>query len=345
PLQDVFVVGAGQLATLVSSLMVVGLVLAGPWLCHVVSRGVVRISRRAPGLIAARRIAADPRATFRAVSGVVLAVAAVTYIGSTGWQLQPFGPLDESQIMRLRPGVVQVYTGGVPEAQVAPLVSEQSVTTRQGFDGTSVSCVELARMRYVGCPYPEGSWYVEPGPGTERGPVVDVYLPTDGSLAAENRVRTRAANLVPNAIINTDRDPVDYALETLFVDVDRLVSVAGGFVLLIGACSLTAGMVGGLIERRRPFALLRASGMRLGELRRVVLLETTATMVVTSALGVGIGLLGGYAAARQGEAVWSWPDLQVFAVAGSGVLAALGFSALALPLLDLATRHDTVRFE
>lgn len=80
-------------------------------------------------------------------------------------------------------------------------------------------------------------------------------------------------------------------------------------------------------------------------LRRVIVLETTATMVFTSAVGVGVGLLGGYAAARQGDLVWSWPDLQVFAVAGSGVLAALGFSALALPLLDLATRHGAVRFE
>ena len=61
-------------------------------------------------------------------------------------------------------------------------------------------------------------------------------------------------------------------------------------MLLVAACSLTAGMIGGLIERRRPFALLRASGMRLGELRRVVFLETAATMVVTSVVGVGLGL-------------------------------------------------------
>jgi hypothetical protein len=44
---------------------IVGFVAIGPWLCMLAGRGMARISRRVPGLIAARRIATDPRATFR----------------------------------------------------------------------------------------------------------------------------------------------------------------------------------------------------------------------------------------------------------------------------------------
>ena len=104
-------------------------------------------------------------------------------------------------------------------------------------------------------------------------------------------------------------------------------------------------MLAGVIERRRPFALLRASGLRLGELRQVVLLETAAAMFITAAASVGLGMASSYAVALFGDMVWTWPDAGVFAMVGIGVLAALVLSTIALPLLDTATRHDAVRFE
>ena len=150
---------------------------------------------------------------------------------------------------------------------------------------------------------------------------------------------------MPNAIINSNRDPIDYNLETFFRDLDRFAAVAAFFVLIIGAFGLAASMVGGLIERRRPFALLRASGVYLSELRRSVLLETAATMAVVSVVGVGIGMLLAYGSTRQGGADWRWPGADVYGLIGGGVLAALLFSTIALPLLNLTTRHDAVRFE
>ena len=200
-------------------------------------------------------------------------------------------------------------------------------------------------MLYVTCPYAPDTGFVEPAPGSSWRTAILVYIPTDGSLAAENRVRTKAANLVPNAIINSSRDPVDYNLETFFRDMDRFAVVAAFFVLIIGAFGLAASMVGGLIERRRPFALLRASGVYLSELRRSVLLETAATMAVVSVVGVGIGMLLAYGSTRQGGADWRWPGADVYGLIGGGVLAALLFSTIALPLLNLTTRHDAVRFE
>jgi ABC-type antimicrobial peptide transport system permease subunit len=113
----------------------------------------------------------------------------------------------------------------------------------------------------------------------------------------------------------------------------------------VAACSLTVGMLAGVIERRRPFALLRASGLRLGELRQVVFLETAAAMLVTAAVGVGLGLASSYAFALFGDMTWTWPDVGVFAMVGIGVLAALLLSTMALPLLDAATRYEAVRYE
>ena len=336
--------GTGQLRPILAVLQVVGVALVGPWLCLLAARAVARLSRRASALIAARRIAYDPRATFRAVGVVALAAMAATYLGSTADRP---GPPAQNEDQRLRPGVVQINTGGVAAERVAPLLSAETVTERWDGSAFVVSCIELRRVRHVTCPHPtaDPGGPVEPGLGAERFTVLQVYVPTDGSLAAENRVRTRTANLVPNAIINTDRDPVDYHLEQTFADFDRLGGVAALFVIILGACGLTAGVIAGLAERRRPFALLRASGVRLGELRMVVLVETAVTMLVTSAVGSALGLVAGYAATRGTDRMWTWPGLPVLAVIGAGMLAALAFAAFALPLVGLATRPDTVRYE
>ena len=59
-------------------LIMAGLVLGGSWLTMQVARGLARISRGASALLAARRLADNPKNAFRAVSGLVLAV----FVGS-----------------------------------------------------------------------------------------------------------------------------------------------------------------------------------------------------------------------------------------------------------------------
>jgi hypothetical protein len=48
--------------------------------------------------------------------------------------------------------------------------------------------------------------------------------------------------------------------------VELMSNVGLGFVLLVAGCSLA--VAGGLVERKRPFALLRLSGMRVRDLHR-----------------------------------------------------------------------------
>jgi hypothetical protein len=233
---------------------IVGFVTIGPWLCMLAGRGLARASRRVPGLLAARRIASDPRATFRAVSGVVLAAFSVTYSASL---IDPSerGPYDGGSGV-LRPGVVEVYTGGVPEAYVAPLLDEQAVTTRfdiRRVDEVVESCPELARAVTLSCPTSDlpGDVSTRAGLADTDLPILRVYVPTDGTPAAEDRVRSQAANLVPNAIIHTQQDRVDVDARFLG-SVGQLLRVGWYSVLVVAACSLTVGMVAGVVERRPP---------------------------------------------------------------------------------------------
>jgi len=60
------------------ALIMVGLVLIGPWLTRIGASALTRRAGRPATLIAARRLADDPRAGFRAVTGLVLALFVTT---------------------------------------------------------------------------------------------------------------------------------------------------------------------------------------------------------------------------------------------------------------------------
>jgi hypothetical protein len=85
-------------------LIIVGLVIAGPWLTMTAARVMARWTRRPGGLIAARRLADDPRAAFRAVSGLVLAlfittVAVVAISTQDAKELTRFGSADAAPVV------------------------------------------------------------------------------------------------------------------------------------------------------------------------------------------------------------------------------------------------------
>jgi hypothetical protein len=106
-------------------LIIVGLVLAGPWLTMAAARVMARRTSRPSTLIAARRLADDPRAAFRAVSGLVLAlfVTTVAAVAITTWN---------AQILELRvsPAEAKVLTDQQaspgPAAPAGPLAAELS---------------------------------------------------------------------------------------------------------------------------------------------------------------------------------------------------------------------------
>jgi len=122
----------GQVQAFVSSfaLVLIGLFIAGPWLTMAAARVMARWTSRPGTLLAARRIADDPRAAFRAVSGLVLAlfvttVAVVAITTQNAKNVTRFGTLAESnmltdQVATESPSGWSVTAAG-PAAPAAPL--------------------------------------------------------------------------------------------------------------------------------------------------------------------------------------------------------------------------------
>ena len=133
---------SGQVQAFVSSfaLILVGLFIAGPWLTMAAASSMARWTSRPGTLIAARRLADDPRAAFRAVSGLVLALfittVAVVAIATqnaknpTRWSSAAEANVLTSQVSasnqaagRIGPGASQSTAAPGPAAPAAPLVA------------------------------------------------------------------------------------------------------------------------------------------------------------------------------------------------------------------------------
>jgi len=155
---------SGQVQAFVSSfaLILVGLFIAGPWLTMATARVMARWTRRPETLLAARRLADDPRAAFRAVSGLVLAlfittVAVVAITTQDAKDLTRFGSVAESHVLTDQvsvsdqvsgnsgPGASQGTVAPGPAARLAPLTAQlrgipgvQGVLVVRAFPGLNL---------------------------------------------------------------------------------------------------------------------------------------------------------------------------------------------------------------
>ena len=73
-------------------LVIAGIVIAGPLLVWAIAAWLARHARGPAGLVAARRLAADPRAGYRAIGGVVLAVFVASFFAGIRPSLSFDGP-------------------------------------------------------------------------------------------------------------------------------------------------------------------------------------------------------------------------------------------------------------
>ncbi|MFI6599473.1 FtsX-like permease family protein [Nonomuraea sp. NPDC050536] len=158
------------------ALIMVGLVLVGPWLTMLAARLTARLTRGAATLLAAQRLAADPKSAFRSVSGLVLAVFIGTTIAAlvpavvTGQQAVAGGALNDVLGASLfRPGIpglspragadLLARLRAHPGVDVLPIYARADLENlRPTPDGpppatSVVECSALARFPVLGrCP-------------------------------------------------------------------------------------------------------------------------------------------------------------------------------------------------
>jgi uncharacterized membrane protein YhaH (DUF805 family) len=129
---------------------------------------------------------------------------------------------------------------------------------------------------------------------------------------------------------------------------ERLLYAAVALTLIVAGCSLAVSAGGGLVDRKRPFTLLRVSGSPVSVLSRVVLFEAAvplvAAAVVAAAIAYATSLIAFLRLAPAGTAI---PQLgrDYYTIMGTGLVIAFGVILLTLPLLRRMTAPSSVRFE
>jgi predicted lysophospholipase L1 biosynthesis ABC-type transport system permease subunit len=130
--------------------------------------------------------------------------------------------------------------------------------------------------------------------------------------------------------------------------VQRLLYIAVVLTLIVAGCSLAVSVGGSLIERKRPFTLLRVTGTPASALYRVVFTEAVLPLVSATVIAGGLGyliaLLTVSKLAPAGTPVPA-PGHAYYLTMGTGLIASLLVILASLPLLGRITSPGRVRFE
>jgi hypothetical protein len=419
-------------------LTMVGLVIAGPWFTWATARLFGSISRGAAALLASRRLADNPKAAFRSVTGLVLAVFLGTIVGtlvpavnateasptSTALsnvlldQVGMSGPAGARLISGLSaisgtsvypfyaagsPGTGTSGSGAGPGGASGP--SGHSAPSGQAGKGgtgngrnrsgggvqvgpgkaltggaTAVSCAVMHDLAVFGQCGPgvtavttnDGSMFgdnplfntkpfVSASDPAYHGPLAG--LPLQAVLvrvtgpATLERVRTYlAVNAPPQVTQGPGSSPTPPRTfgETLDIrlgraaTVENLVYAAVALTLIVAGCSLAVAVGGSLVERKRPFTLLRVGGTGIGVLSGVVLLEAAVPLVAATLIAAAVAYWSSVLAyVRLAPAGSAIPQLghAYYDLMGAGLVIAFAIIAVTLPLLRRMTTPGNVRFE
>ncbi|WP_300614101.1 FtsX-like permease family protein [Trebonia sp.] len=387
-----------------------GLAIAGPWLTAQAARLFGSVTRGSSALLASRRLAGNPKAAFRSVTGLVLAVFLGTIVGTLvpAINATEASPANAS-LSNVLLDQVQSYAGPSGAVTLSARQSRKLVSGLNAIPGATT--YPLYSLLVPGPPGPGGSGGPG-GPGNDTAvscavmralavlgqcaPGVAAVQTTDDSLFSDNplfntkafvssssqvytgplsslplqavlvrvnspatleRVRTfLAVNAPPQVFAGPGAAPTPPRTfgETLSIRlgraavVEKLVYAAVALTLVVAGCSLAVAVGGGLVDRKRPFTLLRAGGVPVGVLSRVVLLEAALPLAAATVLAAIIAYLTSVLAyvrlAPPGTAI---PRLgyDYYALIVIGLVIAFGVIAVTLPLLRRMTAPGNVRFE
>jgi hypothetical protein len=400
-------------------LIMIGLVIAGPWLTMIGARIMARRTSRPSTLIAARRLGDDPRGAFRAVSGLVLAlfittVAVAAITTQDAKEDHPVGWVSASNVLvddlAGQPPWAQPGFGRRPQLTapgatrtLAPLLArlssihgvESVITVRAGGQPTLprallggsvagfpsawqetgpvpaglVPCAQLDRVPGLGrCPtgaaavsFPK---FLDASPpakslGKITWPAADIParqlsglgldsidVATNGSQSAVEQARTELENANPYPGFNAPQTlgQATVELTTATNAYQRLADVVILASLAIAGCTLATGVAAGLADRKRPFSLLRLTGVRLATLRRVVALEGAVPLLAIAAISIGVGFgAAAMLAVLQLQHPLVAPGAAYYLLTVAGIVASLGVIAATFPLLRRITGPEVAR--
>jgi hypothetical protein len=207
----------------------------------------------------------------------------------------------------------------------------------------------------TGLAAPPGHGALEPASPAASGNFSGLYLQLVlvkvNNAATLEKVRTYLITHTPESASGTAPRTFGEALlprAAIADTVQRLIDTAVILTLIVAGCSLAVSVGGSLVERKRPFTLLRVAGTRLATLYRVVLLETALPLAAATILAGSVAYLIATTTVKAIEPPGTPvppPGGVYYATMAAGLAGALLVILTSLPLLRRLTAAAAVRFE
>ncbi|UKA50478.1 ABC transporter permease [Arthrobacter sp. FW305-123] len=366
---------------MVGFLMVLaGIVVIGPWLTQTVSRVGARQARSAAAVIAASRIQRTAVATFRSVSGLVIAVFVVSvFAGASSVIESTDAPMARPGLMQptsvhatIAPGqgpatVLETATAAKDKAGIRSAVvgyGPAVLSERGAGSELFFSSADARALGFIDIPASEMVsvqseflyfWTAQPleltpvATGSRNGlvPVV-LVLGTDGTAEAMDRARTALDS--SDVTATPAQASTDFQLQSSRRLIHGLSVLAylGMFVAVaIAGLSLAVGTASAVLDRQRVLGLMRLMGMPPTVLRRIITKEAAVPLLSVLALSIGLGFLTAWllVTAINDNYHVAWPDPGYFAALGLSLLMACCAVVTTFGLLRDSTAITATRFE
>lgn len=361
---------AMPLVLLTTALLLVmfGLILAGGWLTNKLSLLTARWANNGSMLIAGKRTAVHSRTVFRSVSGVVLALFAGSFYltATSGIEGLNAQAVKDNGFSQLKRGTAIVIGRSLPGDMAEQLQQKSYIasvaTIYPREDGDAIRCQDLAKYTEHTCPNnarPDQFALLNfDAPVVKNvsliGDKVDmngakeylVTLKSDNDIEKLRTMVTAKANQYDLTYAVSGTDSKKPHINPTIREFADLAYVGIGVTLFVAVASLIVSTIGGLMERRRSLYTLRLSGMRLAQLKRLVMVESVAPLLTTSILSCGFGVWTG-AVFTSTFSTTLKPVLTptYFAIVGIGLAAAIIGIYLILPMVDKLTRAEANQTE
>ena len=349
-------------------LVMFGLILAGGWLTNKLSLLAARWANNASMLIAGKRTAVHSRTIFRSVSGVVLALFAGSFYltATSGIEGLNAQAVKDNGFSQLKRGTAIVIGRSLPGDMAEQLKQESYITsvatTYPREDGDAIRCQDLAMYTEHACPnsaQPDQFALLNfDKPVVKKVSLINDRVDTNGAkeylvtLKSDDDIEklrtlvTAKANQYDLTYAVSGTDAKKPHINPTIREFADLAYVGIGVTLFVAVASLIVSTIGGLMERRRSLYMLRLGGMRLAQLKRLVMVESAAPLLITSILSCSLGVWTG-AVFTSTFSTTLKPVLTptYFAIVGIGLVAAIIGIYLILPMVDKLTRVEANQTE
>ena len=349
-------------------LVMIGLILAGGWLTNKLSLLAARWANNASMLIAGKRTAVHSRTIFRSVSGVVLALFAGSFYltATSGIEGLNAQAIKDNGFSQLKRGTAVVIGQSLPGDMTEQLKQKTYITSVAAIypreDGDAIRCQDLATYTEHACPNnarPDQFALLNfDAPVVKNVSLINDKVDTNGvkeylvTLKSDNDIEklrtlvTAKANQYDLTYAVSGTDSKKPHINPTIREFADLAYVGIGVTLFVAVASLIVSTIGGLMERRRSLYTLRLSGMRLAQLKRLVMVESVAPLLTTSILSCGFGVWTG-AVFTSTFSTTLKPVLTptYFAIVGIGLAAAIIGIYLILPMVDKLTQAEANQTE